>query len=378
MKAKKVMSAALALSMLTSVCVAGAVSAAEEEAEIEWVLPQTMKLGENASLLVRGKNLPTKGYQDENGWWHSDYGVRITPWDDANSELFGLGQYCPHAGDWTEVKQDGTCAIGNEDTTVVPFAPGSFTYQFQVYQFEDNQVIAEIGDPYTVTIEEPVIQSNAPEYAAVGSTLDFKTALTNTALENEEVAPYLDAGNYAIYTDENGNVNWYPEDELVHKLAFHPTVEIVEGAELVQSSDQDYTHTLESSEKLTFTGTGTVKLKVTYRQILRCTSIGGYDDIVKATAFDPEMDFEGSYSPEQIITIQVTEDGKAPSGGTEESTTKPDSDSTAPSETTTESQNGGANTSSPNTGDAGFVLPLAMLAVSGGAVALLLRRKKNR
>ena len=379
MKSKKVVSAVLALSVMSSVCVAGVASAAEKEPSVEWYLPQTVKIGEYVSApYAMGKNLPVKGYMDEEMGWISDYHGRIMT---GNSfDLFGGREYKSMGGGPEFVEQDGTCRVGN--LNVAPFAPGTFTYQFEVYECDDsgNEIVVEkVGDPYTVTIEEPVIQTNAPESAAVGSTLVLETALTNTALKNEEVAPYLDPENYYIFTRENGQVSWYPKDlgEIGVSLpAFRPYVEIIEGAELVERADGDYARMLESSEKLTFTGTGTVKLKVKYQQILRHSNI--VSDSTEITEFDPEMDFEGSYSPEQIITIQVTEDGKAPGGGTDETTTKPDSDSTAPSETTSGSQNGGSNTSSPDTGDAGFIMPLATLAVSGGAVALLLRRKKNR
>lgn len=384
-KTRKTTCAVLALSMMASVCAAGVASAAEEEPSVTWNLPQSIKLGERVSSpYAQGKNLPTKGYFDEELGWISDYHGRITDCGEDNS-LFGGREYHSYGGGPNWVEQDGTCSVGN--LYVAPFAPGTFTYQFQVYRYDDSNnevVVSEIGAPYTVTIEEAVIKTNAPEYAAAGSTFNLKTSLTNTALENQEVEPLLDPDNYTI-TEENGIVTWIPVDRDVTPIpAFHPTVEILEGAGLVRREEGDYSHTLESSEKLTFTGTGTVKLKVKYQQILMET-FGVLPDSVKVTEFNPEMDFEGSYSPEQIITIHVTEDGQAPDGGTAENS-GPDSDTglngsgndSPDTQDETSSLSGSGHHTSPGTGDNGFALPLAMLAVSGGAAALLIRRRKNK
>ena len=45
----------------------------------------------------------------------------------------------------------------------------------------------KLGAPYTVTVEEPVIETNAPQKIKLGSVFHFTTKLENTALSNEDV-----------------------------------------------------------------------------------------------------------------------------------------------------------------------------------------------
>lgn len=389
LKVKRILSATLALTTMAAACAVGAASASEAEPQVEWNIPHSIKIGEGIENPAFGRNLPVKGHMnEENNWWESDYFARITPWD--NISLFpDNAYYSAHSGAPAEVMQDGTAQIliGDHER-LYPFKPCTVTYQFQVYEYDEEsgqeKIIAEVGEPYTVTVEEPVIQTNAPAYVQTGSTIDLTTALTNTALKDEKVAPYLDEENYWIH-GRDGALEWMylaADGRSNHAPAFAPSVEVIEGADLVQRTEQDYSNTLTSSEKLTFTGTGTVKLKVTYRQILKCTDVGSHlnNDGINATEFDPLMDFEGSYSPEQIITIQVTEDGSAsesgegsdsggaPAGeaGTEGNR---EDDSSAP----IDAESG----ASPNTGDGSFILSIGALAVSGAAVPVLLTWKKK-
>lgn len=197
--------------------------------------------------------------------------------------------------------------ITDEDGRVVRFVfpladsfykPGEIRLQAKYYYpdsddvLDPNEKYIEVGDPFIFKIEEPVIQVNAPESIQVGETFYLTTELTNTSLINKDTAYYLDENNYIdgeLINDEIHNA---------HEAAYQPSVEILEGKNLVSQSDQDYSNTLKSSETLTFTGTGTVKLKVTYNQFNTCR-ISIQDD-------------SKLYNPEKIITIQVTEDGTTP------------------------------------------------------------------
>ena len=116
---------------------------------------------------------------------------------------------------------------------------------------------SNFGAPYTVTVEEPVIETNAPQKIKLGSVFHFTTKLENTALSNEKV-------------EDAKKKSAYGADDFVgsHPLAFAPKVDILEGAELVTRSSGDYSNTLSSSETWSFTGLGTVKLKVQYATIL--------------------------------------------------------------------------------------------------------------
>ena len=77
----------------------------------------------------------------------------------------------------------------------------------------------------------------------------------------------------------------------------------------VLQSGQDYSNTLSSSETLTFKKAGTVKLKVTYQQIL-------LSDYNSGVIFTGER-----YHPEKTFTIQVTDDSvsEPPSDSSENS-----------------------------------------------------------
>nr|WP_243164386.1 NPXTG-anchored protein [Bittarella massiliensis (ex Durand et al. 2017)] len=143
----------------------------------------------------------------------------------------------------------------------------------------------KLGAPYTVTVEEPVIETNAPQKIKLGSVFHFTTKLENTVLSNEKVE---DAKKKSAYAD----------DDFVgsHPLAFAPKVEILEGAELVTRSGGDYSNTLSSSETWSFTGLGTVKLKVQYATVLP-QNIPEHCDC-----------YSNPYTAEKIIEIEVTKE----------------------------------------------------------------------
>lgn len=121
-----------------------------------------------------------------------------------------------------------------------------------------------------------------PASVKAGTSIQLNTELTNTALENLKVQDF-----------ENGVYD--PSDERC-LMAYKPSVTVIEGQDCVKQSGQDYSNTLSSSETLTFQKAGTVKLKVTYRQIL-------WTDYIDGMIFTGEH-----YHPEKTFTIQVTDD----------------------------------------------------------------------
>ena len=206
----------------------------------------------------------------------------------------GVGSFDQH-GAWSgpETTDENGKLVTSDTfhTTESFYKPG--TIRFQAQYCYSNDVLptdgdyTKIGDPFTVTVEEPVIQTNAPASIQSGDTLNFTTELTNTALVNKDTAYYLNENNYS------GGMLVEDETHKTHEAAYQPSVEILEGKDIVSQSNQDYSNTLKSSETLTFTGSGTVKLKVTYKQFNTCK------DCIQS---DSKL-----YSPEKIITIQVTE-----------------------------------------------------------------------
>lgn len=184
-------------------------------------------------------------------------------------------------GFWT----DGQTPVQTADNPLGVYyhagSPGTITVQ-PVYASE------KIGGPIcTITVEEPVITANAPASVKAGTSIQLNTELTNTALENLKVQ---DFENGVYYYDGS-----YGSDERC-LMAYKPSVTVIEGQDCVKQSGQDYSNTLSSSETLTFQKAGTVKLKVTYRQIL-------YSDYFDGIIFTGER-----YHPEKTFTIQVTDD----------------------------------------------------------------------
>ncbi len=152
-----------------------------------------------------------------------------------------------------------------------------------------------VGEPIKIKVEEPIITDNAPAAVKVGSQIQLNTELTNVGIENEKVSKYEEC----IAHDQD--MDWVPYEDIIHKLAYQPSVEIIDGEEIVEQSNQDYSNTLYTSETLTFNSLGTVKLKITYHQINTC---GGclLDGLVNQ--FN-----DTRYHPERVITINVTESG---------------------------------------------------------------------
>lgn len=171
--------------------------------------------------------------------------------------------------------------------------PGKVTCQLEVGQYSQNPdepsiwVGEPLGDPYTVIIEEPIIETNEPKQITVGDSFTLRSELQNTYLQNESVEYYKekvkDLDSPAMCA--GGNPVYVPE------------FVIESGAELIECSKEDFTHTLTASEDIIFKKSGTVKIKIRY-------------NLLEKYAFvtNPQ------YSPEKTITIQVKEKGQDKNG----------------------------------------------------------------
>lgn len=260
---------------------------ASGEPTVEWVIPHSVKIGEEITTIAVGKNLPVTvdGEQAK---------VTVTSPLFKDAMLFGNNGYRAHAYGTPEVDADGTgiVTIGH-DSRITAFRPCSIVLNFSVANLSGD--VITVGEPYTVTVEEPIIQDNAPDTVKSGESINLQTELTNTALVNTDVAYYYDPENY------NDGFLVADSTHKHHVAAYQPMVEVIEGAELVEQTEQDYSHTLNSSEKLTFTGEGTVKLRIVYNQIVNCSCL--YMDM-SDELYNPEL-----YSPEKIVTINVGSSG---------------------------------------------------------------------
>lgn len=340
---KKTISIILSIAMLIGTMSAMSAFAetafAKSEPIIKHSLPETMKIGETFDGEYGGDILVFN---------MKEYAGYYLGSDDLNG--FYYAHFRPEScGDGGIIDENGTGSImadftmntdpTNEDFNCTVYKPGQYSFQLnampsngdlmrKAYETEFNMSFStfdswsndqklhydkwsmenqerfmveaikrcvNIGDPITVTVEEPVIQTNAPESIKKGSTLTLNTELGNTALQNTDVAYYLDEKNYNYEYERKTLISDATHPR--YKAAYQPSVEILEGQDIVKQSAQDYSNTLNSSETLTFTGTGTVKLKVKYNQLITSDSMKY-----------PDGESYSTYSPEKIITIQVTDD----------------------------------------------------------------------
>lgn len=284
MKFKNICAVALSLSLTAGIAVPVFAQETDSNVTVSYDMPASVKIGEwipdipdeNKSITLENLT-PSTDVLLSLGDWKTDVG--------------SFDQHGGWSGPETTDENGKLVTSDTFHTTESFYKPG--TIRFQAQYCYSNDVLptdgdyTKIGDPFTVTVEEPVIQTNAPSSVQSGDTLNLTTELTNTALVNKDTAYYLNKNNYS------GGMLVEDETHKTHEAAYQPSVEILEGKDIVSQSNQDYSNTLKSSETLTFTGSGTVKLKVTYKQFNTCK------DCIQS---DNKL-----YSPEKIITIQVTE-----------------------------------------------------------------------
>ena len=105
--------------------------------------------------------------------------------------------------------------------------PGEIPYEYH------NMMTEDVYATGTITIEEPIIETNAPQAIGVGSNLILETDLTNISR------------------------SWLTED------VFKPEITIIEGNDCVNLTSIEHT-TFATKDNLEFVKAGTVKLSVKY------------------------------------------------------------------------------------------------------------------
>ena len=236
------------------------IKAEEDEIRFEHTYPETMKVGERIDGAFHYINI---------------YG--LTP-----NEMCGEGvPYCQNAHCTNAERSNyGTMADENgnilNSTSVdyITYKEGEVIVFFSLgRESKDNGWTFENWNEYDVTqiqVEAPIIKHNAPSSVKVGDFIDFNTEITNTACTDIKVAEY-------------GH----------EELFFTTNVEVIEGQDLVKQSAQDYSNSLHTSEKLEFSGIGTVKLKITY--------IPTIEYIYELISYEDGI-------VEEIVTIEVEDD----------------------------------------------------------------------
>lgn len=241
------------------------------EVRITHTYPKTMKVGEafkeeyyvNVYGLEPREYYSTYGLMPKygNAYWHQGGYGGCGIGTDENGRILKASN-----PDWM-VYKPGEVSVEVNITTQ--------TGEYGNVMYASREYIAT-----TIMVEEPIITHNAPKKVKVGDTVDFKTAITNTAYENKKQSDY-----YHL---------WSP-------VFYVPSVQVIEGEGLVEQGAQDYTNTLQTLEKLSFTGSGTVKLKISYMPTVY--KVYGPDEIKDGK---PEPLTDGVV--EEVVTIVVEDD----------------------------------------------------------------------
>lgn len=359
---KKLISTLLALSIVFSSGIAGNLSVSAATPTVTHNLPKTMKIGDSIGDLkdcnLYCHNLKPnqdvmmvtdETYSFGAKGWYGEFNRRTFTYDGSEAGPFE-----------SRTDQNGEITYDYLKYNGYFYRPGSLSMQLSVATDETDYFFEKVGSPITITIEEPIITSNAPSTVKVGSSLNFKTTLTNLNVKNKKVSDYAEAlahdkdMNYSIAKPDSDGIPTVhlPIDAL---FAYQPKVEIIEGKDIVKQSNQDYSNTLSTSETLSFSKAGTVKLKVTYHQINTNGNVlltGMYDEQTQKEPFQDKR-----YHPEKIITIKVTGDETKPPVTSDEptatsSTTATEAPNSTPSESSAiSSADSSAATSTETTSD---------------------------
>lgn len=251
----------------------------EDSPTFEYSIPQSVKIGYDMS--------DDQGDVDDNFFIGKNLPVGKIVGYESNAHMFA---YSFHRGDtlYYPVSDDGT--VHRWMFFSVIYKPGKMYIQPCYGEEFGGPKSEEIGEPYIITIEEPIIVHNMPESVDLGATHTLTTQLTNTELVNKKLSdfPYVEKGEF--YSD-------YYESENTHEIVYRPVIEVIEGANLVSRANQDYTNTLNSSEDITFNGEGTVKFKITYEQL----------NTIPCCIERRENKEDFFYNPEKIITVNVVD-----------------------------------------------------------------------
>lgn len=243
---------------------------------IEQLVPTKIKVGDSFGDLYIYHNC-IMGVALEDGFYLSEHTWNEQP------------KYFMQGINW-----GGSNVVDPQTRTLTEYLPGTATKPgvFKVAAYRD------VDNPYEVTIENPIIESNLPKTIKVGTELNVITSLKNTSVINRKVEDVIKQ-----LTDTRENL-----DFSIEPIGYKPKMEIISGAELIERSNPDYTNILNTTETIKFVGKGTVKFKVTYdmhtfyKEILKKSDTFGY---LPPNGFPVAIREEAMYSPEEIFTVNI-------------------------------------------------------------------------
>ncbi len=166
------------------------VYAEEKEPTVTWKIPQKIKIGEIVKAVAEGTNFPTEPLSEWKNPWTGEifYFRPIATLTKPNlygghSDLFGSAGFESHVFEASEVAEDGSVEISVGEDGVSAFKPVTITLQCAVVNSSSGTIIKNIAEPYSVTVEEPVIEDNAPQAVNIGDT-ESLFILSSIFLEN--------------------------------------------------------------------------------------------------------------------------------------------------------------------------------------------------
>lgn len=387
-----------------------------EEVTAHINLPTTMKIGDAIGYPIHAP--------EEYGVYFE--GLRPNTWVNVNVDFYSDSEcrwFTTHAG------ETGTAVLTDENGTAVCYGmfsvlsfckPGKFiinpSYSYYIGEEieeggypsygEDNWDVWHELSPIVIDMEEPQIETNLPQTIEVGASLNLQAELTGTSIKNSGTAFYLNPDNYYDY---GGKLQTLKDDGddyalLAHTPAYLPSLEILEGKELIERENADDSKTLTYQETLKFTKPGTVILKIKYEMFNTCNAC--LKDFFPMVWEGDRVPEDITYNPEKIFTIQVTEkeipsssqpseSSSQPSSQTSSQLTPPTSNNPEQSESNSsqltnssqsssnvplqnENTNSASSIPAPATGGNSFILPMIFILIFSLIFVIALVYKGNR
>lgn len=294
---KKVLSSIVCMCMILCMMTTLPVSvSAKEGMKITHNFPASVKVGQYVSGAATVHNVAPKENLYSSYVYFQDTNDEY--WSTVTISLAGVGGGEDPEDSYQYADENGTLTLPNT-FPVFTYKPGNLIGEVNVFRNSMSPTVEHIK----IKIEQPEITHNAPSSVKTGTSINFKTSITNTAYTNSKIS------------DRKDNTPYYT-----------PAISVIEGKDIVKQSKQDYSNTLSTSETLTFNKTGTVKLKITYRPTVYQRFSGSIpidkqmvEDYLKSSGYEYGEYTDNSAliyldgSIEKTITINVTNNNTHPS-----------------------------------------------------------------
>lgn len=161
--------------------------------------------------------------------------------------------------------------------------PGTVEMGFYHTINRDDDANKKLISTGMVTVEEPVVKTNAPKMVMKGSSLNLTTELTNIKTDFSDT-----------HLDQVGK-------ELLEEI-YEPEITVLEGQDCIKQSNQNY-QDFSTKEDIEFVKSGTVKLSVKYKAV-------DPNNTNSEVTFNVKNNICDLYTAEKIVTIQVVDENE--------------------------------------------------------------------